>query len=372
VSRPLHVGLDARELQRRPTGTGRYLRSLLRHWTRAGDDRFTAYVNGLAPAEAVLRHERVRVREVGDGHARGLVWQERDLPPVVRQDAPDVFFSPAYSCPLRLGVPRVTAVHDLSFFSYPSDFALLDALRRRLTVAASVRVSRALLACSSFTAREIAARFPDAAPRVVHVPLGADDHLPLPPPREAVRARRGLRGPLLLTVGAIFNRRCLPTLLHATALLRRRGLNVSLDVVGENRTHPRLNLSFLIRQLDIGDRVTFTGYVPEVELADRCAAADVAVFLSEYEGFGLPALEAAARGLPLVVADRPALSEILGGAALLVDPQDAEGVARAVLRILQDADLRLDLVTRGRNLAARHSWAETARLTRDVLAAAAS
>jgi glycosyltransferase involved in cell wall biosynthesis len=372
VIRGLRVGIDARELQGRPTGTGRYLRNLLRQWTRDGEDRFFAYVNGPAPPEAVLRHDRVCLRTVGDGRTRGLLWQERDLPPAVRADAPDVFFSPAYSCPLRLGIPRVTAVHDLSFFSYPSDFALLDAIRRRLTVAASVRASAAVLACSAFTAREIAARFPDAGPRVVHVPLGSDDDLPSPPQREAARARRGLRGPLLLTVGAILNRRCLPTLLRATALLRRRGFDVRLDVVGENRTHPRVDFSSLISQLDLGDSVTLAGYVPEVELVASYAAADVAVFLSEYEGFGLPALEAAGRGLPLVVADRPALSEVFGEAALRVDPQDAGAVAEAVLRLLQDADLRRDLVARGRALAKLHSWAETARLTREVLAAAAA
>ena len=368
----LTVGIDARELQGRPTGTGRYLRNLLRLWTARGEDLFIAYVNGPAPPDPVLKHERVRVRTVGDGRGRGLVWQQRDLPPAVHADAPDVFFSPAYSCPLTLDLPRVTAVHDLSFFSHPSDFAWADALRRRITVAASVRASAAVLACSAFSAREIASRFPDAAPRVVHVPLGPDDDLPIAPAREAIRARRGLRGPLLLTVGAILNRRCLPTLLQATALLHRRGHDVYLDVVGENRTHPSLDLPDRTLRLGLAARVCLVGYATEEDLAERYAAADVAVFLSEYEGFGLPALEAAARGVPLVVSDRPALSEVFAEAALRVDPLDAEAVAGAVARLLRDHDLRQALVARGRELAARPSWALTADLTRAVLAAAAT
>ena len=97
MSLPLSVGIDARELQGRPTGTGRYLRNLLRQWTARGDDRFIAYVHGPAPPDPVLHHERVRVRALGDGRGRGLVWQERELPPAVRADAPDVFFAPAYS-----------------------------------------------------------------------------------------------------------------------------------------------------------------------------------------------------------------------------------------------------------------------------------
>jgi glycosyltransferase involved in cell wall biosynthesis len=371
VSRGLTVGIDARELRGRPTGTGRYLRNLLREWTARGEDRFLAYLNGPGPAEEVLHHERVGVREVGSGGSRGLVWQEHELPAAVQTDAPDVFFSPAYSCPLRLRLPRVTAVHDLSFFSYPQDFALADALRRRLTVTASVRASAAILACSEFTRVEIATRFPDAASRTVHIPLGSDDDLAQAPSRDAARARRGLRGPLLLTVGAILNRRCLPTLLHATALLRRRGVAASLDVVGENRTHPRLDLQRLAEGLGLAHVVHLVGYASEADLAERYAAADVAVFLSEYEGFGLPALEAAARGVPLVVADRPALSEVFGAVALRVDPQDAEAVAGAIARLLREADLRTELVTRGRELAKRLSWTETARRTREVLAAAA-
>ncbi len=372
MSRSLTVGIDARELQGHPTGTGRYLRNLLRQWTARGDDRFIAYVHGPAPPDPVLQHARVRLRSLGDARARGLVWQERELPPAVRADAPDVFFSPAYSCPLTLSLPRVTAVHDLSFYSYPSDFALLEAMRRRITVAASVRASAAILACSAFSAREIAVLFPDAASRVVHVPLGPDDDLPAPPEREAVRARRGLRGPLLLTVGAILNRRCLPTLLQATALLHRRGHDVHLDVVGENRTHPTLNLADLVDRLGIAGQVSLVGYATEEDLAERYAAADAAVFLSEYEGFGLPALEAAARGVPLVVSDRPALCEVFAEAALRVDPRDAEAVAGAVARLIRDEDLRRGLVARGRELAARHSWARTAEETRAALARAAS
>jgi glycosyltransferase involved in cell wall biosynthesis len=372
VTGPLTVGIDARELQGHPTGTGRYLRNLLREWTARGQDLFIAYVNGPAPPDAVLRHERVRIRAVGDGRGSGLVWQERALPPPVRADAPDVFFSPAYSCPLALDLPRVTAVHDLSFFSYPSDFAFADALRRRVTVAASVRASAAVLACSAFSAREIASRFPEVAPRVIHVPLGPDDDLPAAPAREAARARRGLRGPLLLTVGAILNRRCLPTLLQATALLNRRGHDVHLDVVGENRTEPPLDLPDRVERLGLGHRVSLVGYAAENDLAERYAAADVAVFLSEYEGFGLPALEAAARGVPLVVSDRPALSEVFAEAALRVDPKDAEAVAGAIARLLNDPDLRRELVTQGRALAARHSWTRTADLTRAALAGAAS
>ncbi len=366
----LVVGIDGRELQGKPTGTGRYLRSLLRHW-RDTPDRFVVYFNGPAPAEPLLDHPRVRARAIGDRPVRGLAWQERRLPAAARADGLDVFFSPAYSCPLSLGLPRVTAVHDLSFFSLPHDFAFLDGVRRRFLVGRSISASRFVLACSDFTSDEIARHFPASAGRVITVPLGADDDLIAAPPRPGARARLGVAGPFVLTVGAILNRRRLPELLRALAVVRRRVPSVLLDVVGENRTHPRRDLSALARRLGLEHAVRFAGYVDERGLADRYAAADAAVFLSDYEGFGLPAVESAVRGLPVVASREPSLGEVLGDAALLVDPRDEGAIADALARALTDEALRSSLRERGLSLRSRYSWAAAAARTRDVLHRAA-
>jgi glycosyltransferase involved in cell wall biosynthesis len=364
------VGVDGRELQGRPTGTGRYVRSLLRHWA-ATADRFIVYFNGRAVP--LPDAPNVETRAVGDGSVRGLVWQERRLPAAAREDGLDVFFSPAYSCPLSLDLPRVTAVHDLSFFSLPEDFAFLDGLRRRVLVRRSLDASRFVLACSDFTRREITARFPQTASRVVHVPLGADDDLVAAPPRPESRARLGVaEEALIITVGAILNRRRLPELVRAIARLRRRVPSVVLDVVGENRTNPRLDFQALVRAHGVESSVRFSGFVDEPGLADRYAAADAAVFLSDYEGFGLPAVEAAVRGIPVVASARPSLGEVLGDAALLVDPRDESAIADGLVRVLTDEPLGAALRERGRALAIRYSWAETAARTRDVLHHAAS
>lgn len=366
----MNLGIDARELQGRPTGVGRYLRNLLHHWTQAASDRLFLYFNGPAPADPVVAHATVVTRVLGPGRTRGLWWQERLLPPAAQADEVDVFFSPAYVCPLRLHVPRVTTVHDLSFFALPRDFTVLDGFRRRTLVAASVRASRAVLAVSDFTRREIRAQFPEAAGKTACIALGADDELAPPPGREEARTRLGVWGPLLLAVGAIFNRRCLPDLLRAAARLLPRWPELRVEVVGEDRTHPPLDIAGLVRALGLERHVRLSGFVGDAALAARYAAADVAIVLSEYEGFGLPVLEAMRRGVPVVTSTRPALSELFGEAALLVDPHDVPGIAAAVDGLLADPARRERLVALGRELASRYSWAETARRTREVLAAA--
>jgi glycosyltransferase involved in cell wall biosynthesis len=363
------VGIDARELAGRPTGTGRYLRNLIRHWRESGD-QLVCYFNGPPALDPLLDHPAIRKRPLGDGCARGLSWQERLVPPAAREDGVDVFFSPAYSCPLSLDLPRVTTVHDLSFFAHPQDFAFVDALRRRVLVGLSLQASRVVTVVSDFTRRELLRLFPDAA-RVVHVAHGSDDDLPPPPPRTEARDRLDLAGPYVITVGTVLNRRCAPELLRATARLVHRHPGLVLDVVGENRTHPRIDLEEMVRTLGLQAHVRLSGFVEEEALADRYAAADAAVFLSEYEGFGLPALEAAARGVPLVVGRAPSQGEIFRDAALLVDSRDETAVAEALDRALSDEGLRAALVTAGHALAARHSWAEAATRTRALLLEAA-
>jgi glycosyltransferase involved in cell wall biosynthesis len=271
---------------------------------------------------------------------------------------------------LRLSVPRVTTIHDLSFFALPHDFAPLDAWRRRALTRASARVSHRLLADSDFTRREIGSWLPDAADRVTVVPLGCDTPA-AEITRASARAQLAVNGPFLLSVGSVFNRRCLPELLRAAALLGRRHERLVLDVVGDNRTHPRLDLSRALERLGVESSVRLSGFVSEAELAVRYAAADVVVYLSEYEGFGLPVLEAMAHGVPVVTSDRPSTSEIFAGAAAIVDPRDVLAIAAAVDRLLRDPRYAAELVARGRALATRHRWSEAARATRSALAEAA-
>jgi glycosyltransferase involved in cell wall biosynthesis len=319
----------------------------------------------------VLARPGIEPKAVGRGGHRGLRWSERILPPVAGGDGLDVFFAPAYTCPLCLEVPRVTVVHDVSFFARPEDFGLLDGIRRRETVSASIRASRLVLTVSDFSRREIERFFPEARGRVIAIPHGADDDLPPAPGRDDARRALGVPGPVILTVGAILNRRPLPTLLRAAAALRPRFPALTVAVVGENRTQPPADLGRAVADAAMEGRVRLEGFLDDAALARWYAAADVFVFLSDYEGFGLPALEAMARGVPVVASRAPALGEIFAEAALLADPRDEREVADAIGRALSDDGLRADLVARGRALAARFSWAEAARRTWECLASAA-
>jgi glycosyltransferase involved in cell wall biosynthesis len=118
-----------------------------------------------------------------------------------------------------------------------------------------------------------------------------------------------------------------------------------------------------LEALGLRDRVRFVGYIDEEELPLWYAAATVFVFPSIYEGFGMPPLEAMACGTPVVTSNTSSLPEVVGDAGIMVDPHDAAALAAALAQLLNDADLRADLRTRGLQRAARFTWSTTAERT---------
>jgi len=184
---------------------------------------------------------------------------------------------------------------------------------------------------------------------------------------EAVKARYGVSDPFLLYLGGLDVRKNLPALFYALAILPR-DLPWQLFVSGRLRKdNPRLfpPLPELAAQLGIAERVRF-GFVTDEDKPAMYRAATVFVFPSIYEGIGLDPLEALACGTPVVCSDRSSLPEVMGDAALLVDPDDPAALAGAIRRVLEDGDLRADLARRGPPQAARFTWDDTARRTAEA------
>lgn len=370
MSRSLRIGIDGRELCGHPTGVGRYLRSLLRRF--ALDPRHQFVVYGSAPFSLPDESERITGRVAPGGHP--FFWEQRILPAALREDSIDVLLSPAYSCPLFSGLPRVTAIHDLSFFARPGEFGFVHGLRRRVMARLSARVSKKVLACSEFTRSEVQRHLGDAAAAKTEVVLlGPDDDLPPGPGREAARKTLGLaEGDLyVITVGTVLRRRNVGVLVRAVARLREAMPEIRLGIVGENRSHPFEDLESLAKSLGCAEAIRVSGFVSDDEVAAHYAAADLAVFLSEYEGFGLPALEAMSRGVPVVVADRGSLNEMFAKGALVVEPEET-AVAAAMNRALNEPKLAADLRFKGLDRSKSFSWVRAANETLAVLERAAS
>jgi len=178
------------------------------------------------------------------------------------------------------------------------------------------------------------------------------------------------REPVVLYVGSVFNRRRVPDLISAFRQVAASVPGARLEIIGENRTHPRQDLEALRRASGAGDRIRVRSYVTDAELADAFRRASVFAFLSEYEGFGLPPLEALAGGLPAVLLDTPVAREVCGPAARYVPRGDEGALAAALIDLLQKPEARAALLNEAAGVLTRYSWPEAARQTMSVLEAA--
>jgi glycosyltransferase involved in cell wall biosynthesis len=280
----------------------------------------------------------------------------------VTRTKPAVFFAPAYSAPLFIASAIVLAMHDVSFAAHPEWFRRPERIRRIWLARQSARKARIVLTLSDHSRREIVTRLGVPASRIRVIPLGV--RLPVgrgqPPDEDPARE------PVILFVGSIFNRRHLPDLIRAVAEVVKEHPEVRLEIVGENRTYPHQDLSRLVSALGLRERVAIRSYEPDSVVAELYKRASVFAFLSEYEGFGLPPLEALASGIPVVLTDTAVAREVFGDAAIYVPNGDVAAAARALSRLLSDSTSRANLLAHSPAVLGRYSWPRAAR---DTLAA---
>jgi len=297
-----------------------------------------------------------------------LLWEQTVLPWRLRQLRIDVLHSPHHTTPLApCGYRRVVTIHDLTFLLLPERYPTTRRLYFQTMTRLSARVADAVIVPSEAVKGDVMRILGLPPERLFVIPEAAGPafHPQDAVAIEAVRRRYGLEGPFLLSVGSLEPGKNRERLLQAFARLRAGGLKHTLVVAGQ-RAWRYEGEEPLARRLGLADSVRFLGHVPQADLPALYSAADLFVFPSLYEGFGLPALEALACGTPVVASNVSALPEVVGDAALQVSPLDVEGLAGAMERLLCDDRLRGDLRERGLARAAQFSWEKAARQTVEV------
>jgi glycosyltransferase involved in cell wall biosynthesis len=358
----VRVGLNLVFLTPHGGGVGRYATELLPALLEAEPSlELVGYAGSMVPPE--VRDERVRWVDVpaAPNQRRNLAWQMLALPVRARRDGLDVLHSPANVGPLLApGVRTVVTLLDLIWLHLPDEWESRGAARRTraLSIAAARRADR-VIAISEAARDDFVATIGLEAARIDVTPLGVRPPATAPADERALRERIGAGDrPIVLCVAQ--KRRYK----HQEALVRALPrLEDAVVVLPGAPTAYEDDLRALAARLGVADRLLLPDYVSEAELEALYAAATCFVLPSLIEGFGLPVLEAMARGVPVACSDRASLPEVAGEAALLFDPTDDEAVADAVGRLLGDAALRADLVRRGHERVRRFTWARTAEAT---------
>ena len=256
---------------------------------------------------------------------------------------------------------RITTIHDAIPYVYPETSTKLDWLIFRLWLPLTVRRLDAIITVSMKSKEDIVRFLPIDEEKVTVIPLAAGDaYHPLPEEQVAAALEKyKIHKPYILYVGSLESRKNLPRLLEAYAQLRHWSEQWVLVIVGARRWK-FAPIFETVQRFGLEPYVLFTGFVEEEDLPALYNGADLFVFPSLYEGFGLPVLEAMACGAPVVTSSTSSLPEVAGDAALLVDPYDIEEIAAAMRRVLEDEALGAELRAKGLARAKEFSWERTA------------
>jgi glycosyltransferase involved in cell wall biosynthesis len=335
--------------------------------------RFTAFVNREAAAGGGPWGELLPAVTVPVNARNRMQWvlgEQTLLPRLATRAGVDLVHSLASTAPLWGRFRRVVTVHDLIYARFPGAHAGLRDKGMRVLVPAAVRRSQRVIADSQSTRQDLLELLGVSPERVDVVPLGLGAVRRRPPPPERdVRARFELgERSVVLSLSAKRPHKNLLALIGALARIEPEDRPVL--VIPGYPTAYELELRARADALRIADDVRFPAWVSEEELEGLWSIARAFVFPSLYEGFGLPVLEAMARGVPVACSNASSLPEVAGEAALLFDPHDEAAIAEAIYRLLGDESLRARLRTLGAAQAQRFTWERTARLTLESYAKA--
>ena len=355
-------------------GTETYARSLIRAFSRQDDDNeYSVFLNresadlDVTPAE---NFQRVICPINATTRAMRYSWEQGAMPLQLRRAKPDIVHSLGYVIPLAARGPHVVTVHDVNYLGHKGWRTGIGRTAFRFFAEQTVRRADRIIAVSRFSRDEIV-RHMGVDPDKVSVVHSAG--------REAVPVRtngastsevvRSITRPYIMAFSALSAHKNIPRLISAFGKISSI---VPHDLVLVGHMPVKSAVRAEIEAAGGDERIHFTGYLPEADVASLLQHASLFAFPSLYEGFGLPLLDAMSVGTPVVASSAGALPEVAGDAALLFDPRSEDDIALALKRGLLDTDLRTRLIERGHENARSFSWDRTARETLDIYKQVAS
>ncbi|MCG6923181.1 MAG: glycosyltransferase family 4 protein [Acidobacteria bacterium] len=360
----MKIAIDVRKW--RDFGIGTYVRNLVRHLARL-DNETTYFLFCHDTDEATLRDLAENFVPVVDRSAGYGVREHLSIPLKLRRLGAELLHSPHYVRPLLCTIPSVVTIHDCIHLLFPQYLPNRMAWRyARYMMGSAIRHSAVVFTVSDASRADILRFYPWADPAKVHVVPNAIDTELLESPGEEemarVRERYQVHGRFVLFAGNVKPHKNLERLIRAFALVRDQAGHEDLQLllIGDDVSRYGA-LRRAVESVGLRQDVRFFGFVPPRTLAALYRMASVFAFPSLYEGFGLPPLEAMSCGTPVVTSRMSALPEVVGEAALLVDPYKVEAIATGITAVLDDDGLRERLVEKGRARAAAFSWERSVR-----------
>jgi glycosyltransferase involved in cell wall biosynthesis len=342
----MRIAIDVHSLGTQSGGNETYFRQLLRGLAEdISDNRYDLCYTHPAARQEIQEDPRFSFSKIPENPLPRLC---ASLPWHLWKTKPDIFHC-QYVKPPFGKTKTVVAIHDLAHEHYPEFFHPLEAARMKTMIRWTAKRADHILTISEFSAADIARRFNISRERITVAYLSASSEFH---PRDKDSCKEHLArtyridSPYILYVGRVQARKNLPRLVEAYAQIRKQGIAAKLVIVGKKDWQFERLLE-KIKELDLAGDVIFPGYVPFSDLPLFYNAADVFVFPSFFEGFGLPVVESMASGVPTITSFGSSLEEVAGDGALLIDPRDTNAIAEALKKILGDQAFAQQLSQRG-------------------------
>lgn len=366
----MRIGISARGLSAQSGGVRSYIEKLIPWLIR--EDLANEYV--IFHAQADLRGSFGNAEDVLVKAVHPVLWENHALVRALRASSVDLLFGPKNLLPRAQppGTRTVVTVHDLLYFPLRGveyrEYKWLDIIYMRVILPRVLQRADQIVAVSQNTRRDLLELF-SLQSEIVHVvPHGCDEEAVSPEAVKRVRMRHGLRKPYVFYPGSLSPRKNVARAVEAFATI---GSDIEHDfVVTAGKSWLDTEVYRTVRRLGLEDRFHVLGHVNDEEVRALYTGADACVYVSLYEGFGFPVLEAMACGCPVLTSNTSSLPEVAGDAALLVDPRDTKAIAAGLKRLLSDPAAADCYRSRGRERAATFTWRRCARETISVFEAA--
>jgi len=375
----LRIGINALYLiPGKVGGSEIYLRNLLRQFNAlAGAHDFVIFVNRESAGVFETIAPQVKVVECpvrAENRPARILWEQLALPFQTLKYRLDLLFSAGMTAPFLSPVPSYVMIYDLQHVNMPQNFSWWYLIFLKGIIYLSAKTADGVLTLSEKSRRDIIRHYGIKDEKVSMTYLAADENIFFrhsPEEVAAVRNKYNLPERFILYIASSLPHKNYQRLLEAYKRVKETQAGVKLVLIGA-RDYGFEAIERKIEELGIGDDVVFLGWLPFGDIPAIYSAAEVFVFPSLHEGFGLPVIEAFACGTPVVCSEVEPVTEVAGGAALLVNPMNTGEMADRMCAVLGDAGLRERLIRDGFKRAAEFSWEKTARDTLCAIGASLS
>lgn len=362
----MKIAFDLRRIKN--PGIGRYMKCLVEAILTEEPEQ--DYLLILPPgAEGMIQSGTSRARTIVSGLKYYSVQEQLGLPRILRENKVDLLHSPHFMLPLIRPCPSVVTIHDVIGLACKEDLgSRIGRLYYRWMISVAVRLADSIITVSEFSRDDIARRLRVSAQKIKVIYPGVSasfqpvrDKIQL----EAIRVKYRIEHDYIIYTGIYKLRKNHAALLHAFRALLSSGVKANLVLVGPLKEGEN-QLKRLANELEIAEKLIFTGFVGDGDLQALYSAARVYACPSLYEGFGFTVLEAMACGTPVVCSRETSLPEVAGDAAVYADPRNTQEFAQALYAAFTNSNLRDALVAKGRMNLQRFSWENTAKASLSV------